>query len=1140
MILQKTFDAEINSLFEDAPIGIMVANADGIIVQVSKHLEEMFGYSREELIGNPVEILVPDVNRTKHIEDRARYDKNPFARSMGGESRLLGMRKDGIEIPVEIALSAVNSSGGNLTVAYVTDDTSRRDLEALQSSRELQLSGQLRDREAEIDLVDQVANIFTSTLDIDQVFEEFASQLRHLVEFDHASIIVIDRDGCSLLVNQYLRSGTPGIEPEVALIFKGSQTELACRTGQTLIHEDLVVRPGFSTDGFLSKAGLRSMMLSPLVYNERPIGSILLASHKQSAFGSRERDIVERLAHQIAPAMANARLYEEAVSNTSQLECLLKLAEIMGQPTKYEEKVHQVLEQVVERSEVSSAHYRIFDTTSRELVLTASTGTPSGSENARPARLGEESLAFQAFQQGIPLVVNDYQNDPKANPLLVQMGEQSAVFLPILAGGRTSALVTVVSKVGGFFTPDRVRFLTAIGDGLGNLLEHGQLLDELQSTTQEMALVDEVAKIITSTLNVEQVYERFALEAKKLVDFDRATLLGVDHSANCLTLIGTSGMEISPLLPGRKLPILGIDLINNVESEERVFVEDLEPPFDSAVHSKLYEAGLRSLMVVPLIYNDQVTGAFAVLSKRLAAFGFREQRIMERLASQIAPAVENARLFQESQATAQEIQRLNEASNHILDSNPSALVVLKGVDREIVTVNRSFCENFKLEKESLEGRPLLQVLNWAALGEFFNALPSCAVETHNEIEYTNNRGFDRVFSISVAPLQGDKNSDGVGHILLVLTDVTEQRQQQLKMQEHSRLASVGELASGVAHEINNPLATIHGLSELLQIDDWPQQVSEDARKIQEASERAAKVVSNLLSFARKSEPMKMYADVNLVVARALELKEHDLKMADIQLETAYSNANLQTMLDQPQIMQVLLNLLTNAEQSLKSQPGPKEITIATRLARDMVCIGVSDNGPGISSEQINSVFDPFFTTKEIGAGTGLGLSICYGIIRDHQGVMWVESMPGQKTTFHVELPVIAKESTEVSEASVAENIAKTGIRILVVDDEPNIRDILTRILSVDGHEVKSAADGRMAWEILQQETFDHILLDVRMPGMDGQELFRLISGYSPETAKKVVFITGDTASHETKSFLDSTGNQILTKPFNIEAIRKLV
>ena len=1130
-----------NALLEDAPLGIVVVDSAGVIIQTNRHLETLFGYERGELIGNSVETLLPGSLTDTGTSHGAGFFTNPASRPMDEGLRLIGQRKDGREFPVAIGLSSIDTMDGRVTLAHISDDTYRSELEGFLEASGTQLGDLLEAREAEIELIDQVAKIITSTLDIGQVFAKFADGLTTLVEFDLATINVIDREAGSFVAKHFLWADSVETETQMTLPLAGTQTEKAITTGQTIIQDDLKELPGFSTDAFFNDRGLRSTIMTPLIYNDRPIGSMSLASNRPNSFGPRDQRILERLASQIAPAVENARLYEEAVSRTAQLECLLNLAEILGQTSSFPEKVTRLLEQLVQVAEGFSAHFRVPDATGLELVLTASAGAPDGPGFSRPERLGEGSLVFEAYQLGEPLVVHDYQNDPKALPCFAQDGDRSVVFLPIGSGPKPAAVVVVDSNELGHFTPDRVRLLSAIGEGLGALIENATLREQVEAREVEMAVVDEVAKIMTSTLDIDHIYDQFALEIKKLVDFDRATLVEVDLQSNSYTIRNTWGLDVPSLQTGKKMPLEGSFIQESLATGDWVVLEELAPLPDSPVHSHLLKAGLHSHLLAPLVANDEVIGAIALMSRESDAFGPRELAILERLAGQIAPAIENARLYREANDRAQEIQRLNEFTNRILDSNPSALAVLRGSNREVVTVNSSFRAVFRLDDKKVEGQPLSEVLDWVGLEECIReSLSSPSGEGHREMKYPGDGGDARWCSVFAVPLllDGDKSTED--EALLVISDITEQRHQQERLQEQFRLASVGELASGMAHEINNPLATIHGLSELLQMDGWPAQVTEDARKIQDAAQRAAKVVQNLLSFARKSEPEKRYLNVVSVVDRALELKQHDFIFGNIRVTAQHSQRELPTMVDEHKITQVMLNVLTNAEQAIKARHGRGEITITTSQTEDMIRISVSDDGLGIPPENLGSIFDPFFTTKEVGQGTGLGLSICYGIVRDHGGKMWAESSPGEGSTFHIELPVLPEATPVRANPTINGGGQVTGRRILVVDDEPEVRDILLRALSADGHDVALAPDGESAWKLIQENQFDMIFLDLRMPGIDGQELHQLVSEFSSDLARKIVFITGDTANSDTRKFLDSTPCPVLSKPFTIEAVRSLL
>ena len=503
--------------------------------------------------------------------------------------------------------------------------------------------------------------------------------------------------------------------------------------------------------------------------------------------------------------------------------------------------------------------------------------------------------------------------------------------------------------------------------------------------------------------------------------------------------------------------------------------------------------------------------------------------------------LEHARLYEEARERAREIQRLNEYTNRILASNPSALAVLTGSGREVVSVNRAFCQTLGLDEKLVEGRPISEVLPWDGLEEVIRqSLASPADARKEEMRYLAEDGSERWVLVSAVPLLTVDEADPEEESLLVLNDITEQKWQQERMQEHSRLAAVGELAAGVAHEINNPLAAILGLSELIQMENLPSQVTEDARKIQEAAQRAAKIVQNLLSFARKHEPEKRYMDVASIVDRAIELKSHDFKLNNIGVTVRHAKAVPATMVDELQLTQVVLNILTNAEQAIREGQGAGEVTATTQLLNGKIRISIADDGPGIPAESLHSIFDPFFTTKEAGEGTGLGLSICYGIIREHGGELWAESNRGEGAIFHIELPVSAGETSGESRTTETPDNFIPSLRVLVVDDEPVVRDTLSRVLSGDGHDVALASNGNNAWDLIQTDDFDIIFVDLRMPGLDGQGLYQLANGFSPDLARKMVFITGDTTSASARNFIKSTGNPFLSKPFSIRSVRQIL
>jgi signal transduction histidine kinase len=242
---------------------------------------------------------------------------------------------------------------------------------------------------------------------------------------------------------------------------------------------------------------------------------------------------------------------------------------------------------------------------------------------------------------------------------------------------------------------------------------------------------------------------------------------------------------------------------------------------------------------------------------------------------------------------------------------------------------------------------------------------------------------------------------------MVARDVTKQKRMEEQLIVTDRLASIGELSSGIAHELNNPLTSVIGFSQLLMEGDVPENMRENLATIYDEAQRAAVIVKNLLTFARKHAPVKQMSQVNTVVEGVLKLRSYEQKVNNIEVEKHLAVNLPEIMMDSFQMQQVFLNIIINAEFAMLEAHQKGKLTVTTEVANNMLKISFADDGPGISEANLKRIFDPFFTTKEVGKGTGLGLSICHGIVTEHGGQIYVKSEIGQGATFIVELPLDA-------------------------------------------------------------------------------------------------------------------------------------
>jgi C4-dicarboxylate-specific signal transduction histidine kinase len=247
--------------------------------------------------------------------------------------------------------------------------------------------------------------------------------------------------------------------------------------------------------------------------------------------------------------------------------------------------------------------------------------------------------------------------------------------------------------------------------------------------------------------------------------------------------------------------------------------------------------------------------------------------------------------------------------------------------------------------------------------------------------------------------------NGKPQFQVVYQDITEQRKMQEQLMAQDRLASLGQLVSGIAHELNNPLTGVIGFSDMLLKRDLPDDVKADLKVINDEAMRTARIVKNLLTFARKQPEGKTAVDINENIRGVLNLRDHEQKVNNIRVITHFASDLPQVMGNSSQLQQVFFNIVINAEQAMLEAHGRGGLIITTEQMGDMVRVSFTDDGPGISPENMRKLFTPFFTTKEVGKGTGLGLSICYGIVTEHGGRIYAESEAGKGATFVVELPV---------------------------------------------------------------------------------------------------------------------------------------
>jgi len=372
-----------------------------------------------------------------------------------------------------------------------------------------------------------------------------------------------------------------------------------------------------------------------------------------------------------------------------------------------------------------------------------------------------------------------------------------------------------------------------------------------------------------------------------------------------------------------------------------------------------------------------------------------------------------------------------------------------------------------------------------------------------------------------------------------LEDTVRERSAQLLQSE--KVAAMGSLLAGVAHELNNPLAILSGHAQLLLEDNHPA-VADSAQQIQQAADRCVRIVRNFLALARQRPPERAKTDVKRVLAESLELLAYELRTDNVAVAVDVPDDLPVLWADAHQLHQVFVNLLTNAHHALKRMPSARRIGVRARHDRDarLLRLEIADTGPGIPEDVRGRIFDPFFTTKPVGEGTGLGLSLCRGIVEEHGGTITVDSAPGHGATLHITLPVTPPPSVTAAAASAPAAPARAPRHVLVVDDEPAVADVISKALARDGHTAHIASHGGVALDMLGRGHYDVVVSDTKMPEMDGEAFYDELSRRFPALRSRIIFVTGDVLSREKREFIERTHAPFLTKPCDLGELRRLV
>jgi len=626
---------------------------------------------------------------------------------------------------------------------------------------------------------------------------------------------------------------------------------------------------------------------------------------------------------------------------------------------------------------------------------------------------------------------------------------------------------------------------------------------------------------------------------------------------------------------------------SNYDFGKTIVIDDLAEEAWNSHHGTCDHGGV---LIIPLVTGERQLGEVTFTFDETHIFLTEEVAQCEHACRLAALAIDKAILIEEARQRAEELDMLGRVSRSMRAARTRAEIPAIVLEKILTIFSLDAAAFMRLDHENNQiecemGRGLWE--GWTGLKLTANEGISGHIISSGQIYQSNDLGSEELFAFPEyinnaqyalgAPMivqdkvlgvlwVGSEKSlpENLARIIPTVGDTVAsalQRQSlheniqnqfealrftQARLVQSEKLAAIGELIAGVAHEVNNPLTSILLRAQLLHQQNLPADVARDLETIIAEARRATNTVRGLLNFARQQPSERKPTQVNDIIKASLDLTAYELSTRNIAWETHLTPDLPVTLADPNQLQQVFINLVNNAWQAISDAQENGHLFVSSTVGKshfwgekpgqqEMIRIQISDNGPGVKEELLSRIFDPFFTTKDEGRGTGLGLSICHGIIKEHDGYIWAESKPGKGTTFFIELPIIEQKATVLQDERSSESAsAPTAGRILLIDDEQSLVEILSRLLKRKGYHVDTAENGTAGLAALFKSHYDLILCDMRMPEMNGPQFYNQVAKKDEQLAKKIIFTTGDTVNTETRQFLDETGAPHLAKPFEMD------
>jgi GAF domain-containing protein len=994
---------------------------------------------------------------------------------------------------------------------------------------------QAAERQAqELALLHDGAVAVSSSLQMEEVLSAIASQLGQALQASSVYICSWDEvTAASTVLAQWLQPGIDLGESDLGQTYDlrdypATIQALTERRSLVLLATDPDLDPRDREEA--ERYGWRSHLIVPFVSQGVVIGyAEIWETRWERHFTEAEVRISQTLAADAAVAIERARLFEAEKRQRELAEALQEAAATVSSTLDLVEVLDRILEQTTRVVCGDACNIMLIEGEYSQVVRWLGyerLGVAGDVANMSLKTAQYPSLA-QMLQSGEPWVVSDTAADSQWFNLQGWEWLRSYVGVPIRVAGRTVGFLNVDGSRPGQFTEAEGRQLQTFADHAATAIQNARLFDE--------------ALRRTTCLEAQNAVVAAAAVASDLPELLRVTL---EHIMRGLGL-GMGYIWVQDQYAVRGLPqelgqaIAWLARPPGEEGAGPAVVDDWQQVAPGGVLSAILPTvvgyGIRSTLAVPIWKGDEAIGSLALASSLRRPWSTEDIALLETIGRQVGGAAERLFLLAKTHEQAQQVQQ-------IIRTVPEGMLLLSA-DHDVLLANPTAEEYLAVLAEPRSGGRLQQ-LGGKRLADLL-VLPSSGIR----YEVTVEASVPRVFEVLAQPLETDP---AVGGWVLLIRDVTREREAQAQIQQQNRLAALGQLAGGIAHDFNNILTIINFGAEMSLCESGLSPgVSQDLQSILAAGRKGAQLVRQILDFSRRAWLDTRPVDLHAVVREITAILQRTLP-ENVAVIVEAEPGDYTVAADPTRIQQALMNLALNARDAMP-QGGQLRIVLsnvhvcaaeeapaADMPPGDWVCLAVADTGTGIGHQVLAHLYEPFFTTKPMGEGTGLGLAQVYGIVKQHWGYIAVDTVPGQGTTFRVYLPVRSAAGEGETKPETPDQALPQGggETILLVEDDDEIRSYCRETLGSLGYRVLVAGNGQEALEIYRaQAPVDLLLTDLVMPEMGGQELIGILRKVTPEL--KAVVLTGYTVADLGE--LRAQGvSEVLQKPLTVHVLAQVV